>query len=176
MNPSNLLLVAGPGRNSGKTTIICKIIEQFRHIGITSVKISPHFHTPSYGLIHISGKPGYEIYEETNSDTSKDSSRMLRSGAEKVYYIQTFEEGLNEAFSDFYAKTASGKPIICESPSLINYVEPGLFIIMISPAGSNMKDIENRRRFPHLEYTYEEIMETATLPMDFVDGKWKSLK
>lgn len=176
MKLDNLLLVAGSGRNSGKTTIVCKIIDQFRHFGIASIKISPHFHDPSDGLIHFSGKSGYEIYEETNMNISKDSSRMLKSGAEKVYYIQTIEESLNNAFSNTYMNISSGKPVICESPALINYIEPGVFIIMISPAGSNLKNIENLKRFPHIEYTYEEILKTTLLPIDFIDGRWKSLK
>jgi hypothetical protein len=175
---NNLLLVAGSGRNSGKTTIICKIIEQFRHIGIISVKISPHFHKPGDGLIRISAESGFEIYEETNSYTSKDSSLMLRNGSERVYYIQTTEESIYEAFSEIYRNIDPGKPVICESPSLINYIEPGVFIIMISPVsvGSNLKNIKNLRRFPHIEYTYEEIIKLAFLPIDFIEGRWQNLK
>jgi hypothetical protein len=176
MKLENLLLVAGSGRNSGKTTIICKLIEQFHGLGITSIKISPHFHTPSGGLVTVSGGEGYEIYEETNLISSKDTSRMLGSGAEKVYYIQTMESAINESFCNTYKNITPGKPVICESPSLINYIEPGVFIIMISPAGSNLKSTENLKRFPHLEYTLEEILEINNLPFIFADGGWKILK
>jgi len=41
----NILLVSGNGRNSGKTTLACKIIERFsKDHEITGLKISPHFH------------------------------------------------------------------------------------------------------------------------------------
>ena len=176
MKSDNLLLVTGSGRNSGKTTIVCKIIEQFSHLGIVAVKISPHFHSPSGGLIHLSGKPGFNIFEETDRNSLKDTSRMLQSGARKVYFIQSGEEYLNEAFSIVYKSIASGNPVICESPALINYIKPELFIIMISPSDSNLKNIENQRRLPHLEYTYEEIIKTTKLPIDFAEGAWKSLK
>ena len=176
MKLDNLLLVAGSGRNSGKTTFVCKIIEQFRYLGITSIKISPHFHNPSDGLIPITGKSGYIIYEETNRRTLKDSSRMLKSGAEKVYYIQTHEEYLNEAFSDVYMKIEPGKPVICESPGLIHYFEPGIFIIMISSAISNLKSLVSLKRFQHMKFTNEEILKITSLPIDFADGVWKSLK
>jgi hypothetical protein len=176
MKLDNLLLVAGSGRNSGKTTIVCKIIKKFQHLGIISVKISPHFHDPSDGLIYYSGKSGFEIYEETNRNTQKDSSRMLQSGAEKVYYLQTKGNNLNEAFSDIYMNIVKGKPVVCESPSLISYIQPGLFIIMISPAGNNLKNIGSLRRFPHIEYTYEEILKTNNIPIDFFEGKWRCLK
>jgi hypothetical protein len=176
MESKNLLLVAGSGRNSGKTTTVCKIIEQFRDLEITSVKISPHFHSPSDGLVAYSGKPGYEVYEETNRDSLKDSSRMLQSGAKKVYYIQTIEERINQAFLDVYLSIPTDRPVVCESPSLINYIEPGLFIIMISPSGNNLKKIENLKRFPHIEFTYDEIINGNPLPISFENGIWQSLK
>jgi hypothetical protein len=166
-------VVAGSGRNSGKTTLVCKLIEQFQHLGIISIKISSHFHAPVEGLIPFSGKPGYEIYEETNPHTLKDSSRMLRSGAEKVFYIQTMESCLEEAFSDLYQNLKSDKPIICESPSLVNYITPGLFVIMVATDSIYSKNIDDLKKQPHLEYTYDEIMKTESLPIGFADGCWK---
>jgi hypothetical protein len=175
MRFSNLLVVAGTGRNSGKTTLVCRIIEQFSHLGITSIKISPHFHDPSPGLIHISGKPGFEIYEETVSNPIKDSSRMLQSGAAKVYYIQAREESIYEAFSAVCMNLAADQPVICESPSLINYLTPGLFVIMIATNGINPKNTNDLKRQPHLEFTYDEILKTENLPIGFTDGFWKGL-
>jgi hypothetical protein len=176
MKLENVLLVAGSGRNSGKTTIVCRLIEQFQHLGITSVKISPHFHDTSEGLVLRSSSPEYRIYKETNRNTPKDSSRMLNSGAEMVYFIQTPDTDLNKAFTEVYNYIAPGNPVICESPALINFMEPGLFILMISPEGSNFKNIENMRKFTHIESTYEEIVKPSPLPITFIDGKWKSLK
>jgi hypothetical protein len=171
-----LLLVAGSGRNSGKTTFVCKIIEQFHHLVITSIKISPHFHNPSDGLIPITSKSGYAIYEETNSNTLKDSSKMLNNGAGKVYYIQTRMEYLNESFSDVYMKVEPDKPVIYESPGLIHYFKPGLFIIMTSLSGCDLKKIKNLKRFPHKEYILEEVLKITTFPIDFAGSVWKSLK
>jgi hypothetical protein len=174
MQLSNLLVVAGSGRNSGKTTFVCRIIEQFSHLGITSIKISPHFHEPSTGLVHVSGKPGFEIYEETSRNSTKDSSRMLECGATKVYYIQTLEESLYEAFSEVYLNMKIDRPVICESPSLINYLTPGMFVIMRSTYGINRKNIDDLIRHPHLQFTYDELIKTENLPVDFSDGHWKS--
>ena len=172
MRLNNLLVVAGSGRNSGKTTFACRIIEQFSHLGITSIKISPHFHEPSSGLIHVSGKPGFEIYEETNRNTLKDSSRMLRSGAAKVYYIQTREDNLNEAFSEVYMNLAVDKPVICESPSLRNYIEPGAFIIMISDKVNKYKNIKHLQGLPHVTFNLEELEAIDYSPIGFEEGTW----
>ena len=47
----NLLIIAGTGNKSGKTTLACRMIEQFRNPGLISVKITPHFHETTPGLI-----------------------------------------------------------------------------------------------------------------------------
>ena len=66
MKIPNLLLIAGTGTKSGKTSLACKIIEQFKNLNITAIKISPHFHETTDGLISISEGEGYAIYEETS--------------------------------------------------------------------------------------------------------------
>jgi len=175
MKLNNVLLVAGSGRNSGKTTIVCQIIEHYRELEITSLKISPHFHPPSDGLVPFFGKPGYEIFEETNRFSSKDTSRMLQSGAQKVFYIQTNEANIGKAFSEVYRNIPADMPVICESPSLINFIEPGLFIIMISSMGGSLKKIESIKRFPHLEFTFDALSNQSCLPIYFENGIWKSL-
>ncbi len=82
----NLLIIAGTGNKSGKTSMACRIIGQFRHHEIVSVKITPHFHKTTPGLVLISEKSGYSVYEETNNDISKDTSRMLNAGASRVFF------------------------------------------------------------------------------------------
>ena len=175
MNYENLLLVSGSGRDSGKTTLICRVIEQFSSLGIISVKISPHFHSPSEGLIHISGGQGFDIYEETSLLSSKDSSRMLKCGAEKVYYVQSEEEQIMKAFSEIYGGIPSEQPLICESPALITYLDPGLFIMMISEETENPKEMYTEKRLPDLELRIIDLT-SSSLPIDFINGRWICLK
>ncbi|MBK8884338.1 MAG: hypothetical protein IPN67_18855 [Bacteroidales bacterium] len=49
----NLLLIAGTGTKSGKTTMACKIIRQFSELKITAIKITPHFHETTPGLLPV---------------------------------------------------------------------------------------------------------------------------
>ena len=49
----NLLLIAGTGTKSGKTSMACRIIEQFPELKITAIKITPHFHETTPGLASI---------------------------------------------------------------------------------------------------------------------------
>ena len=109
----NLLLIAGTGTKSGKTTIACRIIEQFTDLKITAVKITPHFHETTPGLKMICEEKGYSIYEETNGDLSKDTSRMLHSGAGKVYFAKVLDNQLQTVFDRIMDLILEGTPIIC---------------------------------------------------------------
>src|SRR5664280_2664301 len=123
MKLPNLLLIAGTGTKSGKTTMACRIIEQFRALNITAIKISPHFHDTTPGLKTIYEETGYAIYEETNPDSSKDTSRMLYSGASKVYFAKVLDDRLLFVFNKIKDLIPQGTPIVCESPALRNFVE-----------------------------------------------------
>lgn len=171
----NLLIIAGTGNKSGKTSMACRIIEQFRHLGIISVKITPHFHETTPGLVLISEKTGYSVYEETNSDISKDTSRMLKAGASKVYFAKVRESSLHDAFKEIIRHVPSGTPLICESPALRRYIEPGIFIIMTSLAKDNQKDIKSLLDLPHVDFNLDYLARNKDLPIAFSNGKWISL-
>ncbi|MBK7710219.1 MAG: hypothetical protein IPJ37_04135 [Bacteroidales bacterium] len=81
----NLLLIAGTGTKSGKTTMACKIIRQFSELKITAIKITPHFHETTPGLLPVFEKSGYAVYKESERTGFKDTSRMLEAGAENVF-------------------------------------------------------------------------------------------
>jgi hypothetical protein len=168
----NLLLIAGTGTKSGKTTLACKVIEQFKDLNITAIKISPHFHETAPGLVSISESKGYVIYEETDKSSSKDSSRMLYSGASKVFFAKVWDDQLVEVFNKMINKIPSGTPIICESPALRNFIKPGVFIIMTSNTVNKYKDLSHLQTLPHLMFELEELGNTAAIPIRFEDGKW----
>ena len=169
----NLLIIAGTGNKSGKTTIACRIIESFPELKITAVKITPHFHETTSGLIRISENKGFSIYEETNDISTKDTSRMLRSGAYKVYFAKVWDDKLLNAFNRIMESIPAGVPVICESPSLRNFIEPGAFIIMTSDSSYNKKNIKHLQALPHFMIKLEELAGFTTLPFGFEDGKWQ---
>ena len=168
----NLLLIAGTGTKSGKTSMVCKIIEQFNNLDIIAVKISPHFHETTTGLISISESKGYSIYEETDRNTVKDTSRMLQAGAHKVYFAKVWDDQLLKVFNEIMENIPSHVPIICESPALRTYIEPGIFIIMTSSIVNKKKNISNLQVLPHVLFELEELEEIDSLPIGFEAGKW----
>jgi hypothetical protein len=169
---SNLLLIAGTGTKSGKTTMACRIIEQFRSLNITAIKITPHFHETTPGLRAIVEESGYSIYEETNSNSTKDTSRMLSSGAGKVYYAKVLDDGIKTVFDRIMDLVPEDTPVVCESPSLRNFIEPGLFIIMTSETIVKHKNVSHLQELPHLMFKLEELAGLTSLPIGFEDGRW----
>jgi hypothetical protein len=172
MKIPNLLLIAGTGTKSGKTSAACKIIKQFSYLNITSIKISPHFHETTSGLISILENKGYAIYEETDRSSSKDTARMLKAGASKVYFAKVWDDQLYEVFNKIMANISTDVPVICESPALRNFTEPGVFIIMTSSLIYKQKNVSHLQKLPHLMFKLEELENAITLPIGFKDGRW----
>jgi hypothetical protein len=168
----NLLLIAGTGTKSGKTTMACRIIEEFGNMKITAVKITPHFHETTPGLVLLAESNGYSVYEETETDSPKDTSRMLRSGAEKVYYAKVWDDRLFEAFKKIMEHIPGHTPVICESPALRYSVEPGIFVIMTSDNVVKYKDINNLQDLPHVMIKLEELNNLDVLTFRFENGRW----
>lgn len=128
INFPNILLVAGNGRNVGKTWLACRIIEKLsQNQNVTAVKISSHFHPEDADKIIIQNEQ-FIISSETKIN-SKDSSLMLQAGAEKVYFIMAPQQYLLEAFN-FLKNELKNKIVVCESGGLIEYVVPGIFLFL----------------------------------------------
>jgi len=126
----NILLISGSGRNIGKTSFIRRVIAQNAGKKPVAIKITPHFHEPTDGLVAVSINDGFRVYQETNNSSDKDSSLFLQAGAEKVFYIQTSDLYLNEAFSYVSNLLSAQQPVIVESAALRKYIVPGLYIFI----------------------------------------------
>lgn len=168
----NLLLIAGTGTRSGKTTMACRIIHDLKELKIVAIKITPHFHETTPGLASIERGGGYEVYEETDTGSSKDTSRMLKAGAHRVYFAKVLEDQLLKVFEKITGLIPAGTPVICESPALRNFVVPGVFIIMTSNTINKEKNISHLQSLPHLMFQLGQLDSIETLPVGFAEGKW----
>jgi hypothetical protein len=172
MKIPNLLLIAGTGNKYGKTTLACRVIEQFREMNVIGIKITPHFHETTPGLLPVASDRGFSVYEETSDNTTKDTSRMLKAGADRVYFAKVTDDNIQDAFMEILKQIPAGSPIVCESPALRYYAVPGLFIIMRSDIENNIKDISNLIKLPHVMILLSDLEDMLSLPFDFTDGKW----
>ncbi len=138
----NLLLISGTGQNSGKTTLACRLISQFAiQFPITAIKISPHFHQSEPELPVIATAEGFTIYEETQHNTGKDSSRFLDAGATKVYFITATSDQQGKAMETLLEKIPVTTPLICEAGGLHHYFKPALHIVTLSKNKPPQKQI-----------------------------------
>ena len=126
-----MLLIAGTGRNSGKTTLACKLIKKISAgCPVVALKITPHFHQDYGNGKVIIESDDLVIIEEVNPGTGKDSSLMLKAGAAKSYFVMAKDEQLKEAFELIIKQLPTKTPIVCESGGLRYFVEPGAFLMM----------------------------------------------
>lgn len=127
----NLILVSGTGRNVGKTTFACSVINHLaKSYNVSAIKISPHKHTISNGSNVLKQISNYRIVEEQDYHTPKDTSRMLRAGARKVYYIQSGDDSLKYVLKDLNEISDRSSPVVCESGALSSVLIPGLFFVI----------------------------------------------
>ncbi len=136
----NFLILSGNGRNAGKTSFACKIIECIsKEHPITAIKISPHFHADLDKGVLLKEKH-FIIRQEENHDDTKDTSRMLRAGAGKVYYLEVLDDHLKEAMDALEALRPLNDAVICESGGLRRVIHPSLFIVLNRVDGRETKE------------------------------------
>lgn len=140
----NMILIAGNGRNVGKTWLSCRIIEHLsKSHRVTALKFSPHFHSVQEEDILLRDKD-FIITQESQIN-HKDSSLMLQAGARDVFFIMAVQENLQKAFTALQPHLPHS-PIVCESGGLHEIVEPGLFIFVNQPGKALVKK-------QHLQYS-----------------------
>ncbi|RUT78931.1 hypothetical protein [Ancylomarina longa] len=134
----NILLIAGTGRNVGKTLLACKIIAHLKQsYPIVSIKISPHFHELNTEILKQNNN--FQIAEEKELNGSKDSNRLLRAGSKRVFYVQTKDEFLGEVLHFFDSTIPKGSALIIESGGLGEIIQPGLFLVLNKKNNKNIK-------------------------------------
>lgn len=154
-----LLIIGGTGREAGKSALAALLISKYADRGITAIKITPHPHPDVTGLTVITCNTEFQVYEERNSKSEKDSSRMLRAGASKVFLVVSGEAKLGEAFAALIPFLPEGAPVICESPALRRLIEPDLFVLMLHSDGQNSerKNIDDLIPLANLSFTLRDL-------------------
>jgi hypothetical protein len=132
-----LLVVGGTGRDVGKTEFVCQLIGKISEIRpVYALKVSAIFPDEElYHGTHAIEEEQLHLFEETRFTTNKDTSRMLRAGARRVFYLRSNNEGIRSGFDYFLKIVPETAVIICESNSLGQIVAPALSIIVKSVNG-----------------------------------------
>ena len=134
----NMFMIGSTGRNSGKTTLAAAMVQKFKStrtvigLKVTSIE-GPEEACPRGGL--GCGACGslvgsFQIIEETDKNTAKDTSQLLASGCAKVFWLKTLRTHLAEGITEFLKLVPPDAIIICESNSLRHVVQPKAFIML----------------------------------------------
>jgi len=86
----------------------------------------------------------FSIFEELNTVSYKDTSKMLRAGATRVFYVRVSDKFVEKPILHFMSKYINKQVIVCESRNLRRIINPGLFLMMmrLPEEGKSKKDIE----------------------------------
>jgi hypothetical protein len=169
---NNILTISGTGRNVGKTSLACRIIDKLAGTQkLTAVKISPHFHNVDYHDALFSKPGAYSLYKENKKDRNKDSSKMLAAGADPVYYVQTNDIHLGDAWNKLSELIRNDEPVVVESGGLKELFDPGLSIIVMNPEN---KDMKKKRKSGHdeIEMSFGKF-DLLINNISYSQGRWQ---
>jgi len=134
----DFIILGSTGRNTGKTEFACRLIQQYskQHkiigVKVTSINKDEGFcpRGPESCGVCASLTKEYDIIEETDSNIGKDTSRMLKAGAQKVYWLKVDKNYLELGIKALFEIFPKDALIVSESNSLRTVLEPGLFIVI----------------------------------------------
>lgn len=144
---SNMIMIGAAGQNSGKTTFAAEIIRRWhKEYPIIALKITSvnqqHAHCVrgGAGCGACSSLCGpFELSEETDPASGKDTSLLLAAGAHRVYWMKCMREHLTDGIRHFLLQIPKDTLILCESNSLRKIVLPGLFIMLKNTKNAAIK-------------------------------------
>lgn len=132
-----LVVVGGHSRNIGKTSVVAGLIRKLRDRHWTAVKVTQYGHG-------ICSNKGEACGCETGADAehpfalseeyepgSTDSGRFLAAGAERSFWLRTPAGELARAEATVRKLLAQSEHVIAESNSLLELVQPDLFLMVL---------------------------------------------
>ena len=145
------IIVGGHTRSIGKTQLVCDLIAAFPQAEWIAGKITQYGH----GVCAQNGHdcdcaPDEHVcaisWERDANDT--DSGRFLRAGATRSFWLRTKQgflaEGLpllRQALSEVESKEPSSPGnLILESNTLLQFLKPSLYFLVLDPTKSDFKD------------------------------------
>ncbi len=133
-----MLMIGSAGANVGKTELACAVLRRFGGDGrdIVAIKVTTINEKDGQcprggeGCGVCSSLEGvFSITEETDSRSGKDTGRLLAAGASRVFWLRVLKAHLKEGLAALLDVVAPEVTSICESNSLRNVVEPGVFLV-----------------------------------------------
>ena len=138
-----IIVIGGHSRSIGKTSVVAGLIAALPACNWAAFKITQFGH----GVCSRNGKPCHcapqdrcwTMTEEQDRSAKSDTSRFLVSGARQAYWVRTEQGRLHEAMFAIQRKLASAENAIIESNSILQFIQPDLYIAVLDPATEDFK-------------------------------------
>jgi hypothetical protein len=161
-----IVVVGGNSRNIGKTSVVAGLIARLPEMQWTAFKITQYGH----GFCTADGKPCQcqtedscvSLTAELDRTSGTDTSRFLAAGAARSIWVRTRIGMLAEAMPRIEKELATCGNAILESNSILEFLEPDLYLTLLDPAVADFKD--SARRF--LDRADAVLIASAGQPME----------
>jgi molybdenum cofactor guanylyltransferase len=181
LRPDMLVIGAG-ARHVGKTEFASAVVRRQAARGaVCAVKITtvqdqatgcPH---GGSGCGVCAGFAGpYCITEETGGPPGKDTVRLLAAGAARVFWLRVRQAHLADGVTALLRLLPAGVPIVCESNSVRQVLEPGVFLVISAAPGATVKPscaavMPQADRLIHYDGSGWDVLPEA---VTFTAGRW----
>ena len=130
-----LVVVGGHSRNIGKTAVVAGLIRRLRDCKWTAVKITQYGHNVCAHHGEACGcqaEPEHPFaLSEEYEPNATDSGRFLAAGAERSFWLRTPAGQLQRAAATLKKILKQGQHTIVESNSVVEFVEPDVFVMVM---------------------------------------------
>ena len=138
-----LVVIGGHSRSVGKTSVVAGLIAALPEFEWTAAKITQYGH----GICSANGEAcdcatgdhSWAISEERDLEGDSDTSRFLKAGAKRVFWVRTEQGRLAEAMPTFRQQIESAKNVILESNSILRFMRPDLYLTILDPSTADFK-------------------------------------
>jgi hypothetical protein len=138
-----LVVIGGHSRSVGKTSVVAGLISALREFEWTAAKITQYGHgiCSAHGEACdcATGDHSWAISEERDRDGDSDTSRFLKAGAKRVFWVRTEQGRLAEAMPTFRQRIEGATNVILESNSILKFVRPDLYLTVLDPSTADFK-------------------------------------
>lgn len=146
-----MLMIGSAGRKTGKTELACTLVSKFcKSRPIVGIKVTTirakDGQCPRGGRgcgVCSSLDGDFCITEEKDRNSHKDTARLLSAGTSRVFWLRVMKTHLKEGLTALVDIVGPDTVLVCESNSLRQVVEPGVFL-MVSGRDSGRRKSSSR--------------------------------
>ncbi len=176
-------MIGSAGANVGKTELACALIKKFcKTTDITGIKVTTirakdgECPRGGEGCGVCSSLDGdFDIMEETDSNSQKDTARLLAAGAKRVFWLRVMKKSLKEGLTCLLDIIGPEAVSICESNSLRQVVEPGVFLMVKGRDSKTWKSSARnvKKHADRIVVTGPRGFNSDLDRIKLISGKWK---